>query len=559
MKIDTHNLLSRAGSLLMQARGILSPTISGVKASGRIIRQNYLGGSRYAASRPTRLGDPWSPTTMDINTLINQNSRMVKARVQQLVRDFPYFARATNVVVNYTVGSGMQFQAKVRDEDRKLVKPMNRKIEDAFKYWSDEMDLQGKQHFGDLQRLAKRQDIEAGEFLCVCVAAKAPNRFLPIGLRFYESDWLTSTGAKDEIGKSLPDASMMPFADIKGDRAVFNGIEFSPSTGEILAYHLADPNSSKAAFPVRIPARYVAHGHDVLRPNQLRGISPFVTSIMVAHDLSEIMNSELDAAHMASKWLAFVTSPDPTGMQGLRISTADTTADESKIEYLENATIEYLRKGEEITFANANRPGSNFEPFVKLILRMVAVTQGISYEVLSGDYQEISYSNLKGINNDMIKQFKPLQNRLQFQLLRKVHFWFMDWAYLTGRLILPGYETNPLPYMQAYWQNPGFESIDPLREGKADIDAIAAKIKSPQEVCAARGRDLEDVLEEISEALTLMKELGIEISTKPSTSLAGNPAAVSGQNADGNKGAGRKVLSIARKNQKSEGPDDGAD
>lgn len=540
--MNAHNFLSRSRSLLGQAGGILAPTVAGIMETTRIIRQKYQGNQRYAASKPTRLGDPWYPITTDINSLVNQQSSIVKARVQQLVRDFPYFARATNVVVNYTVGTGMQFQAKVRGDDRKLNKPLNRKIEDAFSWWCDEIDLAGRQHFGDLQRLAKRQDIEAGEFLCVCVTTKTPNRYLPIGLRFYEADWLTSFGALGENGEALPDASMLGFSDINGSRAVFNGVEFDLLTGEILAYHLVDPNSSKAANPKRIPARYVAHGYEVLRPNQLRGISPFVTAIMVAHDLNDIMNSELDAAHMASKWLAFVTTPDPTGMQSLRLST-DTTEEGTKIDYLDNATIEYLRKGEAITFANANRPGANFEPFVKLILRMVAVTLGISYEALSGDYAGISYSNLKGINNDMIRQFKPLQNRMQFQLLKKAHLWFMDWAYLTGRLDLPGYETDPLPYLQCYWQNPGFESIDPLREGKADIDAFNSRLKSPQEICAARGRDFEEVLEETAEALGLMKELGVEIE-KTSTSLAGNPAAIADQDDLGKKSQGRKLVKI---------------
>ncbi|MFQ8888721.1 MAG: phage portal protein [Bilophila wadsworthia] len=69
---------------------------------------------------------------------------------------------------------------------------------------------------------------------------------------------------------------------------------------------------------VRVPAAQVIHGFEALRPGQLHGISPFVACVMVAGDLAELLDSELDATRLQSKYLGFVQSHDPVGFQADR-------------------------------------------------------------------------------------------------------------------------------------------------------------------------------------------------------------------------------------------------
>lgn len=501
-------MVEALGRVLDKVIGIFSPA-SGLRRT--ILRQ-------YAAAKTNRLTGNWNPVGSNVNTIIGSSNIPVRNRVRQLVRDFPYFARAVNVLVNFTVGTGMQFQSKVRTPRGKADKALRQRIEDAFDFWADEADIAGKLHFYDIMRLTKRQDVECGEFLIAKVNSKDRSRYCPFALQVFESDWLSSHNDNyfeaGSIGSMGLNRSAGP--------VIWQGIEFSPQTGAVQAYHFEDPDGYGRI--IRIPASDVIHGFDTLRPGQLRGISPFAPAVLVAHDLGDYMDAEIDAAKMAAKWLAFIETPDIGAFQGLRAGQ-DPSGSGKLIEDLENAIIEYMRPGEKVTLSAHNRPGDSFGPFTSLILRMVAVTVGISYELLSGDYQGLNYSVLRGIRNDLIKEFAPLQRRHERQFCRPVFRALMDSLVLSGRLNIPKYFMDPAPYMRSQWMAPGMPAVDPLKEGRANADAVDALNKSPQEVAAERGRDYEDILDEIADAREMQRARGLLVQPV-SKSTKTNPASV---------------------------------
>lgn len=490
--------------------GIFSPQAEIKRIAARnLIRQ-------YAAAKTTRLTGDWSPISQNVNTSISASNPAIKARVRQLVRDFPYFARAVNVMVDFTVGQGLAFQSRVRNEDGKINKPVCQQIESAFSFWADEADISKKLHFYDLMRLAKRQDVEVGEYLLVKSKSSDKSRFLPYSLQIYEADWLTTQndtlfGAGVGLSRS------------KNGVEIWQGIEYNTETGAVIAYHFTDPDGWGRKTK-RIPASDVIHGFETLRPGQLRGVSPFAPAVLVAHDLSDYMDAEIDGAKMAAKYLGFVETGDIQGFQALR-TTANPENPNQPLEELENAIIEYLRPGEKITLSSTNRPGNAFDPFTRLILRMVAISVGVSYELLSGDYQGLNYTVLRGVRNDLITQFRPIIKRHERQFCWQVFKPFMDWAVLSGKLNLPDYFANPYAYLKAQWIPQGMPPVDPLKEGRSDADAIDSLLKSPQEVAAARGRDLEEVYDEIAAARAMQEERKIE-PRKVSTSTKSNPASL---------------------------------
>lgn len=138
--------------------------------------------AKYAAAKSTRLTGNWSPLDSNVNTIIQASSGAVRARVRQLVRDFPYFARAVNILTDYTVGSGIMFQSRIRTPDGKKQDPDKiQKVEDAFNFWADEADFAGQLHYYEMMRLAKRQDSETGEFILIKKRLKnEPGRYIPV-------------------------------------------------------------------------------------------------------------------------------------------------------------------------------------------------------------------------------------------------------------------------------------------------------------------------------------------------------------------------------------------
>jgi lambda family phage portal protein len=475
--------------------------------------------STYAGANTTRLTGDWSPVDSNVNDIIAASSPAIRARVRQLVRDFPYFARAVNMIVDYTVGAGIQFQSRVTNPSGQLnIKKINQ-IESAFKFWADDADMSGRLHFYEIMRLAKRQDVEPGEFLIQKLRVKRPGKYMPFCLRVIEPDWLTS---------NYDTRSMVGIGSGAGTE-IYQGIEYDIATGQRMAYHLIDPDGWGKA--IRVPATDMIHGFDMLRPNQLRGVSPFAPGLLLANDLQSIIDAEIDASKMASKWLAMVTSENPMGRQ-LGVG-ATTDENGNRIEELENAIIEYLRPGEKVELASNPRPGANFGPFVRLILTMLSVVAGVPYEMLSGDYQGMNYSTGKMVRNDFNQQLRPIIDRAIRQFCTPIGRAWMDEAVLYGKLNLPGYFTDPWPWWSFEWQPPGMESIDPLRETKARIDEVKMRVRSPQEIIKSRGRDPEAVVSEIAEFKRMCESKGLSMEETISTAMANNPQAVDNQDAKG--------------------------
>jgi len=460
----------------------------------------------YAAAKQSRLDGGWIPVDQNINRIISQSSAAIRARTRQLVRDFPYFQRAVNIHIDYTVGAQMNFQARVKDpsDPKRFNSRINQQIEDAVAWAMDEIDASGKQHYNEMRQLIKRQDIETGEGILVKTNLKESNRYIPMAVQMFEADWLTDLHAKIERGNKLD-----------------QGIEYDPMTGRVVALHFSDPDNLRK--PTRVLAEEVLHGFEMLRPGQLRGISPFTTAILIANDINDYVGATIDTAKLAARYLALVTTSDPGAFQALRTTEGEGADEGKKIEELEHAIIEYLRPGEEIHFAKNENPGNTFEPFVKFISRILAIATGTSYELLTGDYSGLAYVNLKTIRSDLMRQFKRpfLRHTRQFDqpLVRAI----IDQAVMKGRLDLPGYFSNPYPYLQAEFMQPGIDSPDRLRDGKADTTDIANLTRSPQEIVASRGRDFVTVLDEIVEAQRLAEERGLSLA-EVSTALANNPA-----------------------------------
>lgn len=499
---------SAAGMLTPRGVGEMLDTAIGIFSPRKAIERGMERTALYAAAKQTGVNQGWSPVDSNVNDIIGMSSQKVRGKIRQLVRDFPFLLRAVNVIVDYTVGTGIHFQSQVlKGNTGELDTKKITEIEDVIKFWMDEADASGKLHYLEMMNVGKRSDMECGEFLLVKKYLKDPRRFIPYALQGYETDWLTDYGAKP-LGKNK----------------VEQGIEFHPMTGQVAGYHFTDPDGWGKT--IRISAEHVVHGFQTRRWGQLRGISELAAAVLPAYDLSGLISSELSSAKMASKWLAVVKLLDPVGTQiGDRL-TKDPAG--KKIKVLENGIIQYLRKGEEMDFKSSNRPGSNFPPFVRLILTMLSAVTGAPYELLSMDYQGMNFATSKIVRADFAQQLRPISMRHVRHFCKPTLMPAIDSAVLAGKLNLPGYFTNPQKWQRGEWQPPGMDSGDALRDSKAQLNQVKGLVRSPQEIIKARGRNPEDVLAEIKAFKNLAEKYGLTIE-EVSEALANNSAAVAKQ------------------------------
>ncbi|MGE0919447.1 phage portal protein [Trichlorobacter lovleyi] len=529
------SVLRTIGSGIDRAIGLFQPRneLQRIADRAMVEKARKMESRMYAAAKPNRGTGDWIPVNQDINTLIRSSSNNLRARVRQLVRDCPHFARAVQVQVDFTIGTGTNFQSRIRNPkwkpgekgqsrfDRKLCQT----VEDAVNWWMDEADASGRMHFGELERLAKSQDVEVGEFLFVKTFIKDPKRFIPFALMPYEVDWLTTN-----------------YQGVAAGNEADQGKEFDPVTGRIVAYHLQPPSTfgiyglKSASKAVRIPAEFVLNHFETRRPGQLSGVSPFVTAVLIARDLDDYLGATVDTAKLAAKYLALIETPDASIFQNGRVTTDDTN---KKVEDLENAIIEYLRPGDKVNLLKSDPASDTFDPFTRFILRVVAIATNSSYTLLSGDYSQGSYTTMRMERQDLIKMFAYPQFRHVKHFSAPAVEEAIYWSVIAGKLKLPSdFMINPRPYYRGVYIPPGMEPIDPLRESKANNDEMTAGTRSPQEIAAKRGKDLEDIYDEIAEAQEMAQERGLSFG-EVSTALANNPAALG---ATDNKRALRSMI-----------------
>lgn len=481
--------------------------------------------AQYAAAKTTLSSGAWMPVDAKINTIIANSVPAMRTRARQILRDMPAMATGVDRVVDFMVGDGLTMQARVKDPATgKLAKAINQKIEDGWNFWCDEADDAGRLHFNEIQQLCCRQECGAeGEYLLVKKFSRATGRYLPFSLMTLDTATLTAYGAT-----ALP------------GNEIFMGVEYDPRTGRVMAYHFEDYDRFKT--PLRIPADQVICGFQTRAPGQLRGVTPLAPVILLSHQMRDFLEATVSTAQKAARWLAFVTSSDPASTMaafgaGLSSTYTDTAGNSKYTMEFGHAIVDFLHTGEKVDIASHNVPGDSFTPFIKFMLQTFAAALGCSYELVSGDYDNAKYTAARISRNDMIKSIGVRRSRIMRQLCENVRRECLDWLVMSGRIYLPGYFTNRAAYLRSVWVGPGSDLLDPLREGRAESDAIANFTRSPQDVLISRGKDPETVLDEHQEWRQMLADRGLSAGPQETSPLTTNPAAVMADTDNGNAAA----------------------
>ena len=495
-------LVNSLGNSLDSAIGVFSPSREAMRQQARAQAAAF---RQYAAAKNNLQTGAWGSHDQNVNKVIGDSSARLRARVRQLVRDFPFFARVVEAAVNISVSTGIQLQYLMTRSDGKTIHDrLNRQVEEAWAEFCECLDAGGRLDMVEMQRLARRQEIEVGESFCL-TPYDPLDPVAPIKVQLYEPDWFSVFGAQAQAGNEL-----------------IQGVEIDKKSGRVIAFHLEDPDHW--GQPRRVEKDFAIHTFQTLRPGQVRGVSPLVSAILSAHDIGEFIGAEVDGAKKAAAYLATAKSPNPAqfAMQRGKLDPQSGV----RVREIGNGIIEVLHSNEDFNLIDHNRPGAQFEPTVNFITRMIAVTAGLTYEMVSGDYRGINFSNLKGIRGDLLHMTRPGQRRFARQFCQVIFTRWLDAMNSIGALSLPNYWSQRSRYLRAArWLYPGIEGVDILREARGALSLLAGGLEAPQEYLARRGLDPRDTLRAIAEFRRLAKEEGVDIDwgVKP---VKTNPAAL---------------------------------
>jgi lambda family phage portal protein len=274
---------------------------------------------------------------------------------------------------------------------------------------------------------------------------------------------------------------------------------------------------------IRIPARDMWHLKLTGRWPQTRGEPWLHTAMRKLNDMDGYSEAEIVAARGAASYMAFIKTDTPDS------PLAEEASDGTKQTQIEPGIVEHLAPGEDVQFISPNRPNAAMDPFMRLMLREVAAGIGVSYESLSRDYSQTTYSSGRLALLDDRDLWRFLQQWYIRTFRAPLHREWLRSAVMAGKIpeiSIDEYMRNPRKFEAVRFKPRGWSWVDPTKEVEAFKSAVRNGFTTVSDVIAktADGRDLEDVLNERKRELELMREAELSFDTDPEKKVDGTPA-----------------------------------
>lgn len=457
-----------------------------------------------------RLVSDWVTTTNSIDSEIRKDLKKLRDRARDLSQNNDYAKNAIRVITNNVVGQGITMQAAVKmRRGNKMDDATNTAIEAAWDKWKKKRRCHtgGTLSFNDIERQVMHAVAESGEVFVRKVRYNFGDSKVPLALEIIEADRL------DEQLNRMS----------RNGNEIRMGIERN-AWGRPVAYHFRRNHpgdypfvdgTTQQKYDV-IPADEVIHLYKQDRPGQSRGVPWLASAIMRMHHLHGYTEAEVIAARAEACRMGFIQSPEDDALQ-------DGTENGQAVTNFEPGKIERLAPGETYTESKPNRPGGQYEPFVRAMLRSMAAGIGVSYATLSRDYSDTNYSSSRLSLLDDRDQWRVLQSWLIENFHKPVFEEWLDLAELAGELTLTGYNLNPDFYRSVRWIPRGWQWVDPVKEITAYKEAVRCGFTTQADVIAQGGGDIEDVMQQRQRELQMATDMDLTFDTDPAA-VAGNGA-----------------------------------
>lgn len=534
------------GRMLDRFIGIFSPT-SQLKRSfaRRQIERSYQGAEN---NRLTNNKKPKNQPA-DQEMMGPHGADSLRAWARALVRDNAYAWNVVDTIVSNVIGDGITAQSTYETPEGKDIEDDNDLRDKAFADWCEFADVNGELTFEEIQVLAQREIVEAGECLIRLIRTpskehRGVSRRVPFALELVEADRL----ALDHDN----------YVRTRTENRVFRGIELDEK-GKPIAYWIYKTHPLQSygyeRTPERVLARDIIHLYRKDRIGQTRGVSWFAPAMSWMRDLGVYVDNEIQASAIASCFTAFIKTDTPLGslIPGNNESTVDDNG--NTLEYLEPGIVARLKPNESIDFANPGRPNSASEPWISLMLRGISAGTGTSYEAISKDFSKTSYSSSRTSKLEDRPRIKRWQNYMIWHLCQPVWDEFCNAAAVAG---LKGFPTSTellkdrRKFAPVEWQRPELEWVDISAEQSSADASLKSFTDTYQNVLGARGLGYRSVFYQRAKEDALRKKLGLLTPEEQTAQMmAKQTEARTGESASQPTNAGAEMVGVNRRDWKN--------
>jgi lambda family phage portal protein len=485
----------------------------------RLLEQRVPIRRNYAAATVNTLTQGWSTITSSANSDIFRSLDSLRARSRHLAQNDEYVKKWLSLVSTNVVGPvGFRLQARIYTAPDKPDDLANQAVEAGWMRFCKVCDVAGRQTFVAMCQTAIKSVARDGETLVQFVRGNHAGNPFGLALRLLDINRL-DTNLNRPASTGMSEIRM--------------GVELS-QFGRPIAYHLRTRNpgdtynqapGQNLSTHERVLAEDIIHPFIVDDPEQVRGVPWAHAAMMRLNNRGGYEEAAIIAARVGASKMGFFTTPDGSAEPVSTGVVDDGSGDGNQplVMDADAGSFQSLPEGVGFTPFNPDYPSAMFADFIKANLRGTASGLGVAYHALANDLEGVSFSSIRSGTLEERDAWMVIQQWFIDTVLERVFDEFLK-AGLTNSLItMTGGSALPVSKIEKFrahaWQARRWEWVDPRNDIAADIEAINAGLKSPQQVAAKLGLDYEDLLAEIARAQTMREKAGVKLQSEQQQQL----------------------------------------
>lgn len=452
----------------------------------------------------------WQPPVESPDAALLPNLSRGNARADDLVRNNGYAANAIQLHQDHIVGAFFRLSHRpswrylgISEEDSRA---FAREVEAAWKEFAEDdhcyIDVERKRTFTMMIREGVAMHAFNGELFAQVAWDGSAQR-------------LFRTQFKMVSPKRVSNPNNL--GDSRNQRA---GVALN-NNGSALGYHVSEDaypswGAQKWTYiPRELSGGRTAfiHVFEPMEDGQTRGANQFYSVMEQMKMLDTLQNTQLQSAIVKAMYAATVESELDTQTAMDFILGAEIKGQDSKLAgwlgevtsyysaspvRLGGAKVPHLMPGDSLNLQSAQDTDNGYSVFEQSLLRYISAGLGVSYEQLSRNYSQMSYSTARASANESWAYF---MGRRKFIASRQASQMFLCWleeAIIRNVVALPKKARFTFQQARSAWGNcdwigSGRMAIDGLKEVQEAVMLIEAGLSTYEKECAKRGDDYQEV------------------------------------------------------------------
>jgi len=459
-----------------------------------------------------------------------ERERIVERSVDLAIND-PNAAGAIDTFAYSVIGAGLTPQPMMDrdafpDMDKETARRIQAQQRNNYKTWAPFADAGRRMSIGQIQFLIDTSMIRSGEYLVLLPMLSDTAR--PYSLACQVLNPLRLRTPIDKMNKSN----------------IRDGVELG-EYGEASAFWIkkSDRNNTMRYMGetsenfMRVPAKKghrwnVLHGFVCKEPEQVRGMPFFAPAMKMFRDLNDYLDAELVSNIVTAAFSLFIEvgiGDNPIDYANNLTSRTETftnpdgNAQTERYQEMIPGQIMYGNQGQKPHAIAANRPGTTFEPFTKVIKKAISMGLGIPYPVLFKDVEGVNFAGFRSAMLDAWRVFTTHRQWVGQGFCQPIFTMLQEEAWLRGNLDVEDFYENMYSLTHAEWWGAPKGDIEPVKAVQADVLAINNKIKTRAQAIQEReAGDWRNTFEQLEEENEDLKDRGLNTAPDDTNAILDN-------------------------------------